>query len=236
MVEYTFFVLEADGDANSLKDVMATLPNKTRLTPLSIMVCNTISAVWSWTLLKVLFDSESTAMFISHKGLPRHCKPCQVTKTHSVNTLVHRQSGGGSACNMIARTRQEWVIEQHKALVFDGNFRYDLILCADFLTKSGIYIKCSSGTMEWFNCKLPMWDPISLWPNPLRYTMKRNKSLAGTGTTQTVMSLKIWMPADALKHGLEERPTQDPSTYQSGHFEKESRVLLFHQYRHHDAA
>ena len=70
MVEYAFPVLEADGYANSLKDVVATLPNKTRLTPLSIMVCNTISAVRSWTLLKVLFDSELTAMFISRKGLP----------------------------------------------------------------------------------------------------------------------------------------------------------------------
>ena len=82
MVEYAFQVLEADVDANSLKDVVATLPNKTRLTPLSIMVCNTISAVQSQTLLKVLFDSGLTAMFISCKGLPRHCKPCPVTKTH----------------------------------------------------------------------------------------------------------------------------------------------------------
>ena len=51
------------------------------------------------------------------------------------------------------------VIDQHKALVFDGNIRYDLILGADFLTKSGIDIKYSSGTVEWFDSELPMRDP-----------------------------------------------------------------------------
>ena len=55
---------------------------------INIMVCDTISAVRSWTLLKVLLDSGSTAMFIPRKGLPRHCKPCPVTKTDSVNMLA----------------------------------------------------------------------------------------------------------------------------------------------------
>ncbi len=44
----------------------------------------------------------------------------------------------------------------------DGNIRYDLILGADFLTKSGIDIKYSSGTIEWFDSKLPMRDPKHL--------------------------------------------------------------------------
>ncbi len=51
------------------------------------------------------------------------------------------------------------VIEQQKALVFDGNIRYDLILGANFLTKSGIDIRYSSGTIEWYDSKLPIWDP-----------------------------------------------------------------------------
>ena len=54
------------------------------------------------------------------------------------------------------------VIDQHKALVFDGNIRYDLILGADFLAKSGIDIKYSSGTVEWFDSELPMRDPTCL--------------------------------------------------------------------------
>ncbi len=51
---------------------------------------------------------------------------------------MHGKRYGSSSRNTIAGTRQEY--EQHKALVFDGNIRYDLILGADFLTKSGIDI------------------------------------------------------------------------------------------------
>jgi hypothetical protein len=54
------------------------------------------------------------------------------------------------------------VIDQHKALVFDGDIRYDLILGADFLAKSGIDIKYSSKTIEWFDNELPMRDPTCL--------------------------------------------------------------------------
>ena len=38
-------------------------------------------------------------------------------------------------------------IDVQKALIFDEKCRYDVILCADFLTKSGIDIKYSTGTM-----------------------------------------------------------------------------------------
>ncbi len=48
------------------------------------------------------------------------------------------------------------VIKQHTALVFDGSIRYDVILGTHFLMKNGIDIKYSSGTLEWFNSKLPM--------------------------------------------------------------------------------
>ncbi len=51
------------------------------------------------------------------------------------------------------------VVDQHKALVFDGEVRYDLILGADFLTKTGINIRYSSGTIEWFDSELTMQDP-----------------------------------------------------------------------------
>jgi hypothetical protein len=54
------------------------------------------------------------------------------------------------------------VIKQHKAIVFDGNIRYDLILGANFLTKSGIDIKYVSGIIEWFNSEFPMQDPKHL--------------------------------------------------------------------------
>ena len=44
MVEYAFPVLEADEEAGGPRNIVATLPNKTRLTLLSIMVCDTLSS------------------------------------------------------------------------------------------------------------------------------------------------------------------------------------------------
>ncbi len=137
--------MEADKDANdSPKDIVATLPSKKRLTPLSIMECDTISEVRSRTLLKVLFNPGSTVTFISRKCLPRHCKPCPVAKSCSKNTLA----GSCTASNMVVlrairlpELDKNRVIDQHKALVFDGNICYNLILGANFLAKSGIDIK-----------------------------------------------------------------------------------------------
>jgi hypothetical protein len=40
------------------------------------------------------------------------------------------------------------IIEQQKALVFYGECKYDVILGADFLSKSGINVKFSNGTIE----------------------------------------------------------------------------------------
>ncbi len=94
-LERAFPILEANLVANleandNSKRVMAKAktPSQKMLTPLSIMVCDTISAVRSGTLLKVLLDSGSTATFIPRKGLPMHRKPYQVTKADSVNMLA----------------------------------------------------------------------------------------------------------------------------------------------------
>ncbi len=48
------------------------------------------------------------------------------------------------------------VIDHHKALMFDGDIHYALILDVDFLAKSGIDIKYSSGIIEWFDSELLM--------------------------------------------------------------------------------
>ena len=54
------------------------------------------------------------------------------------------------------------VINQEKALVLDGDCKYDDILGADFLSKSDIDIKCSAGIIEWFDNELPMCYPHEL--------------------------------------------------------------------------
>ena len=64
------------------------IPHTKRLTPTSIMVVDTISAVRSRVLLKVLFDPGSTATLISRKCLPRHCKTCPISQGRKINTLA----------------------------------------------------------------------------------------------------------------------------------------------------
>ncbi len=53
---------------------------------------------------------------------------------------------------------KQCVVEEQKALVFDGQCKYNVIFGADFLSKTGIDIKYSSGIIEWFDNKLPMYD------------------------------------------------------------------------------
>jgi hypothetical protein len=52
-------------------------------------------------------------------------------------------------------------VNQQKALVFQSSetCKYDVILGADFLTKTGIDVKYSTETIEWFNNELPMHNP-----------------------------------------------------------------------------
>ena len=48
-------------------------------------------------------------------------------------------------------------VDQQKALVFQSETcKYDVILGADFLTKTGIDVKYSTGTMEWFDSESPL--------------------------------------------------------------------------------
>jgi hypothetical protein len=48
-------------------------------------------------------------------------------------------------------------VDQQKALVFQSETcKYDIILGADFLTKTGIDVKYRTGTMGWFDSELQL--------------------------------------------------------------------------------
>ncbi len=54
-------------------------------------------------------------------------------------------------------------IDQQKALIFDADTcKYDVILGADFLSKTGIDVKYSTETIEWFDNELPLRDTRTL--------------------------------------------------------------------------
>ncbi len=54
-------------------------------------------------------------------------------------------------------------IEQQEALIFEADTcKYDVILGADFLPETGIDVKYSTGTIEWFKNELPLCNPHDL--------------------------------------------------------------------------
>jgi hypothetical protein len=51
------------------------------------------------------------------------------------------------------------VVDQQKAFsVFDNDCKYNVIIGADILSKTGINIKYSTRTIKWFDMELPMRD------------------------------------------------------------------------------
>ena len=140
-------------------------PRDSSLTPISIMVVDTIGLKKSRSLLKVLFDPGSTKTLISKKALPRGTNLIPLKEVKKVTTLA----GSMQTLQLVTlrdlrlpefdKNRR---IDEQKALVFDSKCRYDVILGADFLTKSGIDIKYSTGTMHWFENVRPMKEPWSL--------------------------------------------------------------------------
>ena len=137
------------------------VPNN--LTPVTIMVVDTISSVRSRILLKVLMDSGSTLTMINKRCLPRHCKPCKITNSKQINTLAGTYTSSEVVVMRNLRLpefNKSRNVNQQKALVFQSETcKYDVILGADFLTKTGIDVKYSTGTIEWFDNELPLRNP-----------------------------------------------------------------------------
>jgi hypothetical protein len=118
----------------STKEAMDIKSNKhssKQLTPVTIMVVDTISSVKSRILLKVMLDSDSTTTMINRKCLPRNCQTCTISKSRKMGTLAD------------SYTSSEMVVLR--------NLRHDVILGADFLSRTGIDVKYSTGTREWFD-------------------------------------------------------------------------------------
>jgi hypothetical protein len=70
--------------SNSIPDS----PQNRNLTPVTIMVVDSIGAVRSRKLPKVLLDSGSTTTLINTKCLPKKCKLYQISQSRMVNTLA----------------------------------------------------------------------------------------------------------------------------------------------------
>ncbi len=144
---------------------MDVKPNKNsskQLTPVTIMVVDTISSVKSRILLKVLLDSGSTTTMINRKCHPRNCPTCKISKSRKVGTLAGSFTSSEMvvSCNLrLPELDKNRNVDQQKALIFDADScRCDVMLGANFLSKTGIDVKYSIGTIKWFDNELPLRD------------------------------------------------------------------------------
>jgi hypothetical protein len=153
----------------SAKEAMDISSNKNipkQLTPVTIMVVDTISSVKSRILLKVLLDSGLTTTMINRKCLPRNCQMCKISNSRKIGTLAgfYTSSEMVVLCNLrLPEFDKNSNVDQQKALIFDAySCRYDVILGAVFLSKTGIDVKYSTGTIEWFDNELSLRDTCYL--------------------------------------------------------------------------
>ena len=114
------------------------------------------SSVKSRRILRVMLDTGSTTTtVINCKYLPKHYKLCKKNTTRIVNTL----NGSSNLSEMVVLWNRRWPeldsahnIDQQKALVFESNTcQIDIILGTDFLSITGIDVKYSTHTVEWFD-------------------------------------------------------------------------------------
>jgi hypothetical protein len=136
-------------DINSNKNVPK------QLTPETIMVVDTISSVKSKILLKVLLDSGSTTTIINRKCFHRNCQTCKISNSRKISTLAGFYTWSEMVVlhNLrLPELDKNRNVDQQKALMFDADScKHDVILGADFLSKTGIDMKYSTGAIECFD-------------------------------------------------------------------------------------
>eukprot|EP00804_Cyclotella_cryptica_P018077 CCRYP_017618-RF/>CCRYP_017618-RF protein AED:0.32 eAED:0.31 QI:0/0/0/1/0/0/2/0/448 len=134
--------------------------------PVTICTADTIGAVKSRRLLRVLLDSGSTVSLIKRSALPPKVVTKEISDTKNISTLAGKLQAQEVVTLRDLRLPEfdkNRRISQQKALVFDNDqVRYDVILGTNFLSKAGIKLNYSEGKMEWFDCSLPLRPPVEL--------------------------------------------------------------------------
>ena len=126
--------------AKEAMDINKNVPKQLR--PVTIMVVETIYSAKLRNLLKVLLDSGSTTTMINRKRLPVNCQTGKNSKSRKISTLA----GSYTSSEMVVlhnlrlpELDKSCNVDQQKALIFDADScRYDVILGADFHSKTGI--------------------------------------------------------------------------------------------------
>jgi hypothetical protein len=128
---------------------------------------------------------------------------CKISKSRKIGTLA----GSYTSSEMVVlhnlrlpELDKNRNLDQPKALVIDAvSCRFDVILGADFLSKTGIDLKYSTGAIEWFDNELPLHDTHYLQSKDflaMAETIEiqlEDDFLAWIGMIQPAMHLKFWM-------------------------------------------
>jgi hypothetical protein len=116
------------------------------LTPLSLLTDDTIGALHSPNLLKVLFHHRRVLP-------PWHCQPIKVKDAKKINTI----NGANTCCNMVILCNihlpeldNSQRVKEQKAMVYDYETRYNLIL--GILISSTVARPCNGLKMN-YQCK-----------------------------------------------------------------------------------
>jgi hypothetical protein len=80
---------------------------------------------------------------------------CKISNSRKIGSLAGSYTSSEMVvlCNLrLPELDKNCNLDQQKALIFDADScQYDVILGADFLSKTGIDVKYSIGTIEWFD-------------------------------------------------------------------------------------
>ncbi len=114
----------------------------------------------------MLFDSGSNVSMIKRSALPKGIITKVLGYTKLVRTLIgcHKTQEVITMRDLrLPKFDKNRRINQQKVLVFDNdNVKYDIILGIDFLSKTEIKLNYSEGSMEWFDCSIPLCPPGGL--------------------------------------------------------------------------
>ena len=129
-------------------------------TPATICTVNTIGAIRSRRLFRILLDSGASCCLIKKSSLPKGVVLNELSASKQIKTLsgqVQAQQVVTLRDIRLPEFDKNRRIAQQKALVFDNdNCRYDMILGTNFLSKTGIKLDYDRGEMLWYDSTLPM--------------------------------------------------------------------------------
>ena len=131
--------------------------------PTSVMLTASISSATNKRVLRVLFDSGGAKTMIHRRVLPKNCQEQPIRTRTQMNTIAGVYTPESLVWLRGIRFPEfdkSRYVEEHKAIVFEGDCSYDVILGSDFLTKVGMNLKFDNGTIEWLGRSISMRAPF----------------------------------------------------------------------------